>query len=134
MVAAPEIATARAARSELTATRRIVTFSLALAGLAVLLLVAVARMPHPVTDARVAWPLLAVGFALADSFAVHVEVRDNAHSFTMNELPLMVGLFLCTPEQLVLARTVGMIVALVVVRRQRPLKALFNLALGLLET
>jgi diguanylate cyclase (GGDEF)-like protein len=135
MVAAPEIATAaRAARSELTATRRIVAFSLALAGLAVLLLAGVQRLPDAVTDVRVAWPLLALGFVLADSFAVHVEVRDNAHSFTMNELPLMVGLFLCSPEQLVLARVVGMIVALVVVRRQRPLKVLFNLALSMLET
>ena len=68
---------------------------------------------------HVAWPLLAIAFALADSFAVHVEVRDNAHSFTMNELPLMIGLFLCTPEQLVLARLAGMIVGLVIVRRQR---------------
>src|SRR6185503_9156205 len=78
--------------------------------------------------------LLAIAFAMADSFAVHVEVRDNAHSFTMNELPLMIGLFLTTPEHLVAARVVGMLIALVLVRRQRPLKALFNLSLCLLET
>ena len=134
-MAAPEIAAAvRVARSEVTATRRIVAFTVALAALAWLLFLAVERLPPAVMHARVAWPLLALGFALADSFAVHVEVRDNAHSFTMNELPLMIGLFLCRPEQLVIARVVGMVVALVVVRRQRPLKAFFNLALSMLET
>jgi diguanylate cyclase (GGDEF)-like protein len=127
-------AVAPIARSEATATRRIVAFSVALAGLAGLLLVAVNHLPIAMPDALIAWPLLAIGFALADSFAVHVEVRDNAHSFTMNELPLMIGLFLCTPAHLIAARVVGMIIALVLVRRQRPLKALFNLSLCLLET
>ena len=79
-------------------------------------------------------PSYAQRIALADSFAVHVELRDNAHSFTMNELPLMIGLFLCTPEQLVLARLVGMLFGLVIIRRQRALKAFFNLALSMLET
>jgi diguanylate cyclase (GGDEF)-like protein len=134
MAASEAVGAPPIARSEMTATRRIVAFSLSLAGLAALLLVGVSRLPVPTAGARIAWPLLAVGFALADSFAVHVEVRDNAHSFTMNELPLMIGLFLCTPEQLVAARVLGMIVALVLVRRQAPLKALFNLSLCLLET
>src|SRR4051794_23687000 len=119
-MAAPEVATtARVARSEMTATRRIIAFSVALATLAFLLFLVVRHLPVVVSDVRVAWPLLALAFALADSFAVHVEVRDNAHSFTMNELPLMIGLFLCRPEQLVLARLVGVVVALVLVRRQR---------------
>src|SRR5882672_1179586 len=109
-MAAPEVAmAARVARSETTATRRIVAFSVALATLALLLFLGVQHLPVVVSDVRVAWPLLALGFALADSFAVHVEVRDNAHSVTMNELPLMIGLFLCRPEQLVLARVVGMV-------------------------
>ncbi len=134
-MAATEAATAPpVARSEATATRRIVAFSFLLAALAGMLLLVVARLSPALTEARVAWPLLAIAFALADSFAVHVEVRDNAHSFTMNELPLMIGLFLCTPGQLVAARVVGMLVALVVVRRQRPLKALFNLSQSLLDT
>src|SRR5437016_2807984 len=132
MAASPAGAAPPVARTEMTATRRIVLFSMALAALSALLLLVVARQTPAVTDARVAWPLLALGYALTDSFAVHVEVRDNAHSFTMNELPLMIGLFLCRPEQLVLARVVGMVVALVLVRRQRPLKALFNLALSFL--
>ncbi|MDQ1481380.1 MAG: hypothetical protein QOI44_2241, partial [Actinomycetota bacterium] len=134
MAASQAGAAAPVARTEMTATRRIILFSMALAALASLLLLVVAQQTPAISDTRVAWPLLALGFALADSFAVHVEVRDNAHSFTMNELPLMIGLFLCNADQLVLARVVGMVVALVVVRRQRPLKALFNLALSVLET
>ena len=33
------------------------------------------------------------------TFAVHVEIGDDAHSFTLNEVPLIIGLFLCTPER-----------------------------------
>ena len=86
----------------------------------VLYVTVVSQQPTIPPPVHVAWPLLAIAFALADSFAVHVELRDNAHSFTMNELPLMIGLFLCTPGAArSLARFVGMIVALVIVRRQR---------------
>ena len=131
----PEAAPSPERARGLDATTKIVLFSLSLAGLAALLaLVAVRGHNSVVGSAPVAWPLLAVGFALADLFAVHVELRDNAHSFTMNELPLMVGLFLCSPGQMIFARVAAMLVALVVVRRQRPLKTLFNLALGTLET
>jgi diguanylate cyclase (GGDEF)-like protein len=118
-----------------SATRKIVLFTATLAAAATVLYVTVVSQQATVTShVQVAWPLLAIAFALADSFAVHVEVRDNAHSFTMNELPLMIGLFLCTPEQLIAARLVGMVVGLVIIRRQRPLKACFNLALSMLET
>src|SRR3954452_17262277 len=122
-------------RAQSTANRKIVLFTTLLATAATVLYVAVVGQQTPVTSTvHVAWPLLSIAFALADSFAVHVEVRDNAHSFTMNELPLMIGLFLCTPDQLVLARFAGMMVGLVIIRRQRPLKAFFNLALSMLET
>src|SRR4051795_5817340 len=122
-------------RAQSTANRKIVLFTTLLATAATVLYVAVVGQQTPVTSTvHVAWPLLAIAFALADSFAVHVEVRDNAHSFTMNELPLMIGLFLCTPDQLIVARLAGMLLGLVIVRRQRPLKAFFNIALSMLET
>ena len=89
------------ARAEVRATRQIVLFTSTLAAAALVLYVAVvSHQPTSAPPVHVAWPLLAIAFALTDSFAVHVELRDNAHSFTMNELPLMIGLFLCTPEQL----------------------------------
>jgi diguanylate cyclase (GGDEF)-like protein len=123
------------ARGEVSATRHIVLFTATLAAAAVVLYVTVvshqATTPPPV---HIAWPLLAIAFALADSFAVNVDLRDNAHSFTMNELPLMIGLFLCTPEELLAARLVGMVLGLVIIRRQRAVKAFFNLALSMLET
>src|SRR5580700_9486525 len=99
-VTATELTTASPnARSEVSATRKIVLFTATLAAAATVLYVTVVSQQATVTShVQVAWPLLAIAFALADSFAVHVEVRDNAHSFTMNELPLMIGLFLCGPE------------------------------------
>ncbi len=91
--------------AESGATRKIVLFSATIAAAATVLYVTVVSQQTAIpSQVHVAWPLLAIVFALADSFAVHVEVRDNAHSFTMNELPLMIGLFLCTPEQLIAAR------------------------------
>ena len=135
-MAASELAVpVTAARPEGRTTRKVALLSATLAATAtVLYATVVSRQPTTTPAMHVAWPLLAIGFALADSFAVHVEVRDNAHSFTMNELPLMIGLFLCTPEQLIAARLVGMVLGILIVRRQRPLKAFFNLALGMLET
>src|SRR4051812_7149588 len=128
-------AVASDARPESSATRKIVLFTATLAAAATVLYIAVVSQERTISSTvHVPWPLLAIAFALADSFAVHVEVRDNAHSFTMNELPLMIGLFLCTPEQLIAARLVGMLLGLVIVRRQRPLKACFNIALSMLET
>src|SRR6476469_6214502 len=103
MAASQAAAAAPVARTEMmTAARRIILFSMGLPGLASLLLLPVARQTPAMSHARVVWPLLALGFALADNLPVHVEVRDNAHTFTMNELPLMIGLFLCDPNQLVL--------------------------------
>ena len=132
----PDAAPGAQRASGLDSTTKIVLFSVVLAGFAGVLHASVGIRGHGALlgSFQVAWPLLALAFVLADTFAVHVELRDNAHSFTMIELPLMIGLFLCPPEQMILARIVGMLVALVVVRRQRLLKTLFNLALGTLET
>ena len=131
----PEAAPGPQRAPGLDSTAKIVLFSIVLAGLAGLLaLVGIRGHGAVLGSFQVAWPLLALGFVLADTFAVHIELRDNAHSFTMIELPLMIGLFLCPPDQMILARMVGMLVALVGVRRQRLLKTLFNLALGTLET
>ena len=131
----PEAAPGPQRAPGLDSTTKIVLFSLFLAGAAGLLaFVTIPGHDTAVGSTRVAWPVLAVAFALADVFAVHIELRDNAHSFTMNELPLMIGLFLCPPGQMIMARLAAMLVALVLVRRVRMLKLVFNLALAALET
>ena len=77
---------------------------------------------------------LAVGFALSDNFAVHVEFGDNAHSFNLNELLFVLGLFLCDPRLLVLARVLAAVVVLGLLQRQTLVKLIFNICLAALES
>jgi diguanylate cyclase (GGDEF)-like protein len=78
--------------------------------------------------------LLAGGaFALAEAVVLHVELGKNAHTVSLAELALTVSLFFLPAAQLPLARLVGGGAVLVLVRRQRPLKAAFNVALWVLD-
>ena len=80
------------------------------------------------------WWILALGFAATGIFVIHFQVRRDAHSITLSELPLVIGLGLASPLALVVGRLVGSGAALVLYRRQRPMKLAFNLALFYLET
>jgi diguanylate cyclase (GGDEF)-like protein len=102
---------------------------LALAGVAALgwaaLLVGMPRVPSPVA---IPWPLLAVGFAIAEIFVMHLEFRSDSHSFSLNEVPLVLGLFFVSPAELILAQALGAGFALAVHRRQPVVKLAFNVA------
>ena len=78
------------------------------------------------------WGFVAM-FAVVDAFMVHLHFRREAHSFTLAELPLAFGLFFCDPFLLVPARLAGAFIALALVRRQRAIKLVFNLAVFALE-
>jgi diguanylate cyclase (GGDEF)-like protein len=86
-------------------------------------------VPFPVP----AWALV-IGFAATEIFVIHVERGRETHTFSLVEIPLVVGLYLASPLQLVISRLVGGGLALAVHRRQRPAKLLFNLSLFALET
>jgi diguanylate cyclase (GGDEF)-like protein len=73
--------------------------------------------------------VVAVAFAVGEAVVMHVELGKNAHSVSLAELTLTVGLFFLTPYQLIAARLLGGGLVLILVRRQRPLKLAFNLAL-----
>jgi diguanylate cyclase (GGDEF)-like protein len=72
---------------------------------------------------------LAVLFAATEIFVVHVHIRADAHTFSLVELPLALGLFFAPPLVLIAAQLVGSGVALVLHRKQRGLKLWFNVAL-----
>src|SRR5439155_20534756 len=88
--------------------------------------------PHPPFEFE--WWVLAGGFCLAEIFVVHVEFRRDAHSVSLSEIPLVLGLFFASPAHLVLAQLVGAGAALVLHRRQSLLKLTFNLGHFFLET
>jgi len=74
------------------------------------------------------WMVMTAAFAVAEACVVHVNVGRHAHSFALADLPLVAGLLLFAPVPLVAARLTGALFALVVVRRQPPMKLAFNLA------
>ena len=81
------------------------------------------------TAVSIPWWVLAIAFFFSEVFVVHLEFRSSAHSFALSEIPLVAGLFFASPAELLVAQLVGAGLALLLVRRQKTLKALFNLAL-----
>jgi diguanylate cyclase (GGDEF)-like protein len=77
---------------------------------------------------HIPWWTLAVFFYLAETFVAHVHFRREAHTLSLSELGLVLGLFLVSPPELLAAQLVGAAAALTISRRQRPLKLAFNLA------
>jgi hypothetical protein len=57
---------------------------------------------------------------------VHLRIRADAHTFSLVELPLAIGLFFVQPLVLVAAQLLGAGLALALHRKQGPLKLLFN--------
>ena len=55
---------------------------------------------------RLAWWGFAIAFAITEALAFNLEVKGEAHGFTLNNVPLVVGLFYVSPLGLV-ARVPG---------------------------
>lgn len=115
--------------ARLPVAARVWLFSLALTalGLAILLAVVVGLRVEPAVT-FVPWWALAVAFYLAEVVVVHFQFRGQAHSFSLSEIPLVLGLFLLPPTEFIAATLVGSGLALVIARRQTPLKLAFNLS------
>ena len=79
-------------------------------------------------DTGVPWWLIAAIFAVAEVFVIEFTLRNDTHSFTLSELPLVVGLFLLPPDQLILAQLVGAGAALIIQGPRTPVKLVFNVA------
>ena len=72
------------------------------------------------------WILVAL-FAAFEILVVHVRFRDDAHTFSMAEAAIALGLLTATPAQLLLAQAVGGGLVLAIHRRQPLIKLAFNL-------
>jgi diguanylate cyclase (GGDEF)-like protein len=115
------------AREALRAPRRVWVFNgvLALACVAVWV-VAIGGLDVPAFgDGPVlAWYWLALGFYLAEVLVVHLQFRKQAHTLSLTEIGLTLGLLLGAPSQLLIGQLVGTLVALVVNRRRSQLRQL----------
>jgi diguanylate cyclase (GGDEF)-like protein len=104
-----------------------------LVAVAALLLGPIRDLPPPAGATRMPWPVLAVLFAAAVRFSVHIQFRREVHSVNLVELPLVLGLHLVGPLGLVAAQLAGSVPALVLGSRQAGRKLAFNLAISLME-
>lgn len=77
---------------------------------------------------RLPWWGLAIGFYVAELAVVHLRFRKDAHSFSMSEIPLVLGLFFVSPLHLALAQLVGIAAVYALHRRLPPIKFAFNIA------
>ena len=79
------------------------------------------------------WVLLMLGFAATEAFVIHLELGENAHSFTLNEIPMVLGLVFLAPGELVAARLLGGMLVMAWTYRKVNVKLLFNSALFVTE-
>jgi len=108
---------------------RIWILSGVIAGVAVLLYLLAQEAPDTFEpDFSVPWWALTILFGLSEVGVVHISFPGDGHTFSMNEIPLVVGLFFSSPFDLVAAQVLGAGVALAVHRRQRPTRLVFNVS------
>jgi len=108
---------------------RVQLLTVVLVATAVFLLVEVVAHLHAIPAPRqIPWWILIPLFCAAEVFVVHIQFRRDAHSFSLSELPLVVGFFFAPPLVVVLSMVAGTALALSIHRRQSPLKLAFNLA------
>ena len=78
------------------------------------------------TTPRVPWWVLAPLFAVVEATVLHVQVRREAQAVSLNEIPLVLALFLTSPPGMLAAGVLGAVVVYLGYRRQSLLKAAFN--------
>lgn len=74
------------------------------------------------------WIVLAACFAIAERFVVNLHFKSEAGTFSLLELPLIFGLLFAPPVQLWGAVALGTGFSLAILRRQPPVKVVFNVA------
>ena len=96
----------------------------------------IAPLPHGSAAPILVIAALAASFAAGEWWRVFIHFRQEAQSFSLSEIPLVIGIFVLAgdPGPLVLARVLGAGIGLGLLRRQDPMKLIFNLASFALET
>jgi len=113
---------------------RILGLSLLIAAVAgAVYYLAVRHLGTSAVPIAIPWLVLALGYAASELTVVHIEFRRDAHSVSLNEIPLVLALVFASPGHLLVAHLVGAGAVLVLHRRQAVLKLVFNLSHFALE-
>jgi diguanylate cyclase (GGDEF)-like protein len=119
-----------------TPTFRVTAVSLLLIALggAIWLLPETRDAVGPIGPTRVAWWMLALLAGSCEIVVLHIQVRREAHGLSLGEIASVIGLFFATPGDFVLGRSLGLLLAIILWRRQSVAKVLFNSALFFAES
>ncbi len=79
------------------------------------------------------WWGMGAAYFLSGVLVAHVTVRNQAYTLTLGEVALVLGLVAAAPTALIAGALAGTALSLTLVRRQQPLKVIFNLATVLVE-
>jgi signal transduction histidine kinase len=112
---------------DLAAPARVWALVVAVAVAATILALPLRGLAAPNTSVAIPFLALVGGFYLAERAVVHLHFRHHAHSFSMSEIPLVVGLVFFPPLTVIAAQLIGVGIALTVHRRQAPVRLGFNL-------
>jgi|GEM_PF-3856196 len=93
-----------------------------------------AQTPQRVGSVHLPWPVLLVMFAAVEVVVLHVQVKREARTISMSEIPLVLGMFFAAPVTVIGVRMLGSGLVYVLHRRQSPVKLSFNMALNAAET
>jgi diguanylate cyclase (GGDEF)-like protein len=74
------------------------------------------------------WWFLAPAFLIAERCVVHLHFRRSAHSFSLGDVPLVLGLLFAGGDELIIGGLIGTAVTLTLERGIPRMKVLFNLA------
>ncbi|MHB8573346.1 MAG: putative bifunctional diguanylate cyclase/phosphodiesterase [Candidatus Dormibacteria bacterium] len=86
------------------------------------------RLGNPQSTVAMPWWLLAVLFGVAEVAVVHYSFRRDAYTWSLNEIPLVLGVCFANPIDVVIGQLVGAALILGVHRRQAPMKLVFNVS------
>ena len=113
----------------LIGSRRVWALNVTLGALTgALFVIVVGRLPALDAPLQIEWWWVAAAYAAAEMLVVHLQFRRDTHSFSLSEIPLLIGLFFLSPDRLLVALFLGSGAALALHRRQPAVKLGFNLA------
>ena len=124
-----------ALREALRAPRRVWAFNGALALVSALVWIVALRGLDDAAfgEPVLSWYWLALAFYLAEVLVVHLQFRKQAHTLSLTEIGLTLGLLLGAPSSLLIGQLAGTLVALLVNRRRSQLRQLAKFAFNLAE-
>ncbi|HEX8939827.1 MAG TPA: EAL domain-containing protein [Candidatus Limnocylindrales bacterium] len=126
---------ARSLGPRLSPRARVLLFStvLAAAGLATFVLTGSHVRSDASAPISIPWPIFAVSFFLSEVKVIDVHFRRETHSFSLGEVPTVLGLFFVEPRMYILGRLLAATAAFVIARKPAS-KTYFNVSYFLLSS